>query len=118
MFADDSLIFLLFFCILQNLTHLNLMSNQFTGLSSCFGSLTNLIELNVAANRLTDVSMVGVGSLVRLRKLILRDNLIVSVPNLQALTQLSVLDLSNNRIHVRFMQLFELKLFCVFDYFY
>jgi Leucine-rich repeat (LRR) protein len=83
----------------QNLTHLNIMSNQFTSLSSCFGNLTNLIELNAAANRLADVPP-SLVHLTRLQKLILRDNVITFVPNLQPLTQLVMLDLSNNRIQV------------------
>lgn len=75
------------------------MSNQFTSLSTCFGGLTNLVELNAAANRLTDVPP-SLAQLTRLQKLILRDNFITSVPNLSPLTQLTMLDLSNNKIEV------------------
>ncbi|CAL6006018.1 Protein_phosphatase 1 regulatory subunit SDS22 [Hexamita inflata] len=57
--------------------------------------LTNLTELNLPGNKISDIS--SISKLKNLRKLQLRDNCIEDISALQSLTDLIYLDLSNNK---------------------
>src|SRR4028119_1331572 len=76
--------------ILSNLTELNLNSNEITDITP-LSALTNLTDLNLDWNEITDITPLS--ALTNLTDLNLSGNQITDITGLSALTNLSKLDL-------------------------
>jgi internalin A len=81
--------------ILSNLTELNLKWNKITDITP-LSALTNLTYLNLSANQITDIT--GLSALTNLTYLDLSANQITDITGLSALTNLTYLDLFGNQI--------------------
>ena len=81
--------------ILSNLTELNLSWNKITDITP-LSALTNLTYLNLNYNQITDIT--GLSALTNLTYLSLSANPITDITGLSALTNLTYLDLSANQI--------------------
>jgi internalin A len=81
--------------ILSNLTELNLHCNQITDITGLLG-LTNLTILRLSNNPITDIT--GLSGLTNLTDLALDSNQITDITGLLGLTNLTNLGLSNNPI--------------------
>ncbi|MEG4287624.1 leucine-rich repeat domain-containing protein [Microcoleus sp. C2C3] len=81
--------------ILSNLTELNLNWNKITDITP-LSALTNLTYLNLNYNQITDIT--GLSALTNLTYLSLSANPITDITGLSALTNLTYLDLSANQI--------------------
>ncbi|MBD3563050.1 leucine-rich repeat protein, partial [Planktothrix sp. FACHB-1355] len=78
-----------------NLTDLNLYNNKITDISG-LSTLTNLTDLNLYNNKITDIS--GLSTLTNLTELDLTNNQITDISGLSTLTNLTILYLDNNQI--------------------
>jgi internalin A len=81
--------------ILSNLTELNLKWNKITDITP-LSALTNLTYLNLSANQITDIT--GLSALTNLTYLDLAANQITDITGLSALTNLTYLNLFGNQI--------------------
>ena len=80
---------------LTNLTELSLWGNGITDISSLSG-LTNLTDLNLRETRVTDIS--SLSDLTNLTDLNLRETRVTDISSLSDLTNLTVLNLSETRV--------------------
>ncbi len=83
---------------LTNLTNLNLGSNQLTGaIPTEISSLTNLTSLALNSNQLTSAVPTEISSLTGLTTLVLSSNQLTGLPDLSALSVLSLLIVQSNQ---------------------
>ncbi len=81
--------------ILSNLTELNLNRNKITDITP-LSALTNLTSLNLYCNQITDIT--GLSTLTNLTSLTLSENQITDITGLSALANLTYLNLYHNQI--------------------
>ena len=84
---------------LINLNFLSVSNNQLTHLSiNVFNGLTNLFYLSLANNTLTQLDYDVFKDIINLAVLDLSDNRLNAIPNIEHLSYLQILDLTNNTL--------------------
>lgn len=98
-----------------DITNLNLNNRNMTGkLPAAIGDLTSLTVLTFSSNRLSAALPATLNQLVNLTSLQCESNRITGlIPNLSALTQLSILNFRNNVERTKFSEVEDSELFSI-----
>jgi internalin A len=94
----DFLFSFLIFVSIQGLKRLNMAGNQLSEVSSCIGNIRNLTHLDLSRNLITQVPH-EISLLANLQQLILAQNQIRAFNILFDFDNLTILDLSSNKIN-------------------